>query len=29
MIQGESDFSKYKSGDKVIADDGITVITVP
>jgi hypothetical protein len=29
MIQNESDFSKYKSGDKVIADDGITVITVP
>jgi hypothetical protein len=29
MVQNESDFSKYKSGDKVIADDGITVITVP
>ena len=29
MIKDESDFSKYKSGDNVIAPDGITVMLVP
>ena len=29
MIQNESELSKYKSGDKVIAPDGITVMLVP
>lgn len=29
MIQDESDFSKYKSGDRVLAPDGITVMLVP
>ena len=28
-IQNESDLSKYESGDRVLAPDGITVITVP
>ena len=29
MIQDESDLSKYKSGDRVLAPDGITVMLVP
>jgi hypothetical protein len=29
MIQNKSDLSKYKKGDRVLAPDGITVITVP
>ena len=29
VIRNESDLSKYKSGDRVLAPDGITVITVP
>lgn len=29
MIQNESDFSKHKKGDRVLAPDGITVMLVP
>ena len=29
MIQNKSELSKYKKGDRVLAPDGITVITVP
>jgi hypothetical protein len=29
VLQDENDLSKYKSGDRVLAPDGITVITVP